>query len=177
MNGHHLILGNLVDFITGKTINDTHDERYQQKLARLLVETKGYQKKEIQTAHKLQINLNSRKNVTIVDFMITISDRILMIVKYGPGSIITRYRPSLSASRLLAPYQIPVVVVTNGEDAHILEGTSGDVISTGLESIPSRSELINQSSDDSFTIIPQQNIKMESRIICAFEVDGCCPDV
>ncbi len=29
MGEHHLILGELVDFITGKTIKDTHDERYK----------------------------------------------------------------------------------------------------------------------------------------------------
>ena len=38
--GHHLILGELIDFITGETLQDTHDERYLQKLARLLVEQK-----------------------------------------------------------------------------------------------------------------------------------------
>jgi hypothetical protein len=47
MNDHHLILGQLVDFITGRIIADTHDERYRQKIARLLVETKGYRKADI----------------------------------------------------------------------------------------------------------------------------------
>ncbi len=28
-SGHHLILGELVDFITGETIEDTHDEMYR----------------------------------------------------------------------------------------------------------------------------------------------------
>ena len=45
MQGHHLILGELVDFISGKIIKDTHDERYRQKLAHLLVNRKGYLKK------------------------------------------------------------------------------------------------------------------------------------
>ena len=42
MDGHHLILGELDDLITGESIKDTHDERYRQRIARLLVDEKGY---------------------------------------------------------------------------------------------------------------------------------------
>ena len=42
MSTHHLILGETVDYITGQTITDTHDERARQKIARFLVEEKGY---------------------------------------------------------------------------------------------------------------------------------------
>ena len=59
--GHHLILGELIDFITGETIQDTHDERYRQKLARLLVEHKGYVKKEIEPAVKSWYGLKTKK--------------------------------------------------------------------------------------------------------------------
>ena len=45
MNGHHLILGELDDLITGETIKDTLDERYRQKIAGLLVNQKGYLKR------------------------------------------------------------------------------------------------------------------------------------
>ena len=51
--GHHLILGEQVDFITGSTVCDTHDERYRQLLARLLVEQKGYLKKDIAARREL----------------------------------------------------------------------------------------------------------------------------
>ena len=49
MDNHHLILGELVDFITGETLTDTHDERYRQKLAKILVTYKGYHKNEIKS--------------------------------------------------------------------------------------------------------------------------------
>jgi len=55
IQGHHLILGELVDYITGETIEDTHDERYRQKLAHLLVEHKGYFKKEIEPGHMVPV--------------------------------------------------------------------------------------------------------------------------
>ena len=39
---HHMIYGSLVDYVTGEPLVDTDDERYRQKLARLLVEERGF---------------------------------------------------------------------------------------------------------------------------------------
>ena len=47
MSGHHLILGELKDYLTGETLPDTLDERYRQQLARLLVESKGFLKSDL----------------------------------------------------------------------------------------------------------------------------------
>ncbi|MEA1946383.1 MAG: type I restriction enzyme HsdR N-terminal domain-containing protein [Thermodesulfobacteriota bacterium] len=172
--GHHLILGELVDYITGETIEDTHDERYRQKLARILVEHKGYLKKEIESGRKLLITAADKKAVVKIDYTIKLADQICIIVKYGPGSLVTRHRPALAASRLVAPYQVPVVVVTNGEDADILDGATGKVISMGLESIPAKAELIDKIANIHFDPISTKRAEMESKIIYAFEVDGSC---
>jgi hypothetical protein len=68
------------------------------------------------------VQADDRKAIVKIDFVINLSSRVGMIIKFGPGSIVTRRRPVLAASRILVPYQIPVAVVTNGEDAEILEG-------------------------------------------------------
>ena len=114
MNGHHLILGEVEDFITGQRLKDTHDERYRQKIARLLVVHKGYRKADIEPRRKLVVQADDRKAIVKIDFVINLSNRACMIIKFGPGSIVTRRRPVLAASRILVPYQIPVAVVTNG---------------------------------------------------------------
>ena len=119
--GHHLILGRLEDFITGEILDDTHDERLKQNLARLLVATKGYEKKEITPRHRLLVSAGDRQAMVPIDFLISLKEKISMIVKYGPGSLVTRRRPGVAASRLVTPYQVPVVVVTNGEDAEIID--------------------------------------------------------
>ena len=172
---HHLILGKLVDFISGATIQDTHDERYRQKLARLLVNNKGYLKKEIEPRFELIVKAENKKAIVKIDFKVTLSGRICMIIKYGPGSLVTRHRPALAASRLAAPYQVPVVVVTNGEEADIIEGATGKVISSGLESILGRSELIDRVAGTRFNPISAKQVEMESKIIYAFEIDDSCP--
>ena len=174
MNSGHLILGELVDFITGETMEDTHDERYRQKLARLLVEKKGYNKNEIKSCCKLPVSAGANKAVVKIDFLITLSDKICMIIKYSPGSLVTRHRPVLAASRLVAAYQIPIAVATNGEDADILDGYKNEVISSGFESIPDRQQLTKRVADIHFEYISSRRAEMESRIIYAFEIDLSC---
>ncbi|MDQ1331254.1 MAG: hypothetical protein QG578_1522 [Thermodesulfobacteriota bacterium] len=175
MDGHHLILGETTDFITGIQIQDTHDERYRQNIARFLVNKKSYGKSDIKPRHELLVRAGEKKAIIRIDFLIAMKNLILMIIKYGPGSIITRHRPALSASRLVAPYQVPVVVVTNGVDADILDGPTGKVISNGLDSIPLKQELLNLSEKFVFGEIPESRAEAESRLLYAYEVDGSCP--
>jgi hypothetical protein len=173
--GHHLVLGELIDFVTGETIPDTHDERYRQQLARLLVEHKGYSKNQIQPRFELRVAAENKQAILKIDFVVHLSERICMILKYGPGSLVTRHRPALAASRLVAPYQVPIAVVTNGEDADIIEGTTGKIISSGLESIPVQAELVQRAEKTDLDPISAKQAEMESRILYAFEVDGSCP--
>jgi hypothetical protein len=175
MAGHHLILGELVDCITGETIDDTHDERYRQKIARLLVNQKGYCTGDIEPRRKLLVEAGDKKAIVMIDFLIKRWDKVCMLIKYGPGSLVTRRRSVLAASRLVMPYQVPIAVITNGEDAEILEGTSGKVISQGLDTIPSLSELEKIIGNDQFKTIAKEKSEIESRIFYCYEVDGSCP--
>jgi len=175
MAGHHLILGKRVDFITGETIDDTLDERYRQKLARLLVNQKGYLKGEIQPRFELLIKAGDNSAIIKVDYIITISGKVCMIIKYGPGSLVTRHRPVLAASRLVVPYQVPFAVVTNGEDADTIEGSSGMVVASGLEGIFDRSTLNEQMQNTNFTVISKKQAEMASRILYCYEIDDSCP--
>ena len=175
MTGHHLILGELDDFVTGEPIKDTHDERYRQQLARLIVNRKGYLKSDIEPRKSLLVQAGKRKAVIKIDFLIKLAGKVCMVIKYGPGSIVTRRRPLLAISRVLEPYQIPIAVVTNGEDAEIIEGSSGNVISRGLGTIPSKSQLIEIASGNHFKPIAADRAEMESRIVYCYEVDGSCP--
>ena len=175
MDGHHLVLGELVDYITEETLTDTHDERYRQKLARFLVDEKHYLKSDITPRVDVFARAGEKCAKIPIDFQITQTNRVCMIIKYGPGSLVTRRRPALAASRLMTPYQIPVVVVTNGETAEILEGAGGKVVAIGLTAIPSRKELSEQVSSFPFEPITRHRAEMESRILYAYDVDDRCP--
>jgi len=175
MNGHHLILGELEDYITGEKLRDTYDERYRQKLERILVDEKGYPKSEITPRVDVFARAGEKCAMIPIDFQVMHENRICMLVKYGPGSLVTRRRPALAASRLMVPYQIPIVVVTNGETAEILDGAGADVVKTGFAGIPSRQELSIRFLSFPFTPISAHRAEMESRILYAYDVDDRCP--
>lgn len=176
MGGHHLVLGKMKDFLSGTEIEDNHDERYRQKIARILVENKNYLREDIESRIKIELKSASKRRGRIwLDFKISIKDKVMMIVKYGPGSIITRETPAIAISRLIEPYQIPFVVVTNGEDALIIDGESGAIISYDLNSIPDRLCLEKKYSSYYFPQIGERAKEMAGRLAYAYEIDGACP--
>ena len=175
MDGHHLILGELRDFVTGKTLPDTHDERYRQKLARFLVEQRGFARTELKPRRFIRLDIDGRQEPAVVDLAVEIDGRCGMIIKYGPGSLVTRHRPALAASRLLMPYQVPWVVVTNGEDADVLDGASGDVLGSGLAAIPARDEVARRLAAMALEPISEKRRRGEARILYCYDIDGRCP--
>ncbi len=175
MAGHHLILGELKDFITHETLEDTHDERLRQGLAEQLVNEKGFSRKDIRPRWPLTLRAGEKCAVINIDFGIIIDSRVCMMIKYGPGSLVTRHRPALAVSRMLVSYQIPVVVVTNGIDADVLDGDSGKVVARGFDAVPDRALLKRLVADRPFASILPGRAEKESRIAFAFEVDGSCP--
>lgn len=175
MTGHHLILGELVDFLTGKTIEDTLDERLRQEVAKSLVLQLGYEREDIRAGEKIPVTCNENRALIPLDFRIVLHQRTAMIVKYGPGSILTRRRPALALSRLAAPYQVPFVVVTNGRDSEVLSGDSGRRLGEGLDAIPTKSRLLRLVAVAGWAPLTEKQIEMESRILYAYEIDGACP--
>ncbi len=173
--GHHLILGHCCDYLTGETLEDTHDEQYRQKIARLLVETLSYPRDAIEPRRALRICAGPKQAVIQLDFLIHMDGNIAMLIKYAPGSIVTRERPVLAMGRTVSAAQVPVAVVTNGEDAHVLDGRTGHLIGTGLDAIPDWQALEALMKTADCPLISPQRAEMEFRIIYAYEVDGSCP--
>ncbi len=174
MSGHHLILGELTDCINGETLDDTLDERHRQQIGRLLMD-RGYAKSAITPRYALDFGIGDRCVRILVTYMIQGADHIAMLIHYGPGSLVTRHRPALAMSRLAVDYQIPVVVVTNGEQADILGGKDGAILATGLDQIPDPHDLAKICSQQAWLPVGKERQEMESRILMAYEVDDRCP--
>ena len=175
MTGHHLILGEMVDFLTGKTIEDSHDERLRQEVAKCLVQQKGYDKADIRSGEKILVSCGEKGALLPLDFRISLHGKTAMIVKYGPGSILTRHQPALALSRLVAPYQVPIVVVTNGHDMDVLSGENGRRLGEGVGAMPSKQRLLKLVSDGTWPSLPEKQIEMASRVLYAYEIDDACP--
>jgi len=178
-NPHHLVLGKLKDFLTGALITDTYDERYRQKLAKMLVLDFGFDKKNIKKNIRMEVCAGGKKAVIKIDFTVSYHEKTMVLIKYAPGSLVTRRLSTLSLSRILEPYQIPVAVITNGEDAEIIEGNSGKVTGTGLENLPDKKKIVEMEEENKDTILFQpihdHIFDQASRIAYSCEIDDACP--
>lgn len=167
--GHKRILGKTKDYLTGREITDTDDERYRQKLVRLLVEVKGYDKGDIESKRRIGMQIEGRNVFSLIDFVVEVAGRKFMVIKYGPGSLVTRERPALAAARILEEYEIPVTVVSNGEDAEILDTAKGEVIATGLAAIPDKLSALKKLGSFTPHILGPKQIEAERRILSAYD--------
>ena len=172
---HHMIYGDLIDFVTGETLVDTDDERIRQKINRFLVEKKGFQKEDLELRRKIETLFGGQFVVSQIDTVIMIRDRRLVVVRYGPGSLVTRERPALAAARVLdSDHIIPLVIVTNGEDAEILDTITGKVIGQGMDAFPNRQEILTLADDDPIPRPDAERREKELRILNAFDIEICC---
>lgn len=173
---HHMIYGEITDFVTGEMITDTDDERYRQQLARFLVEEKGFRKKDLEVRLKIETLFASQFVVSKIDLVARINNRRIMVVRYAPGSLVTRERPALAAARVLDLEQvIPVTVVTNGRDAEIIDTETGKVTATGLRAIPDRQQLSELAAHNkTLSGLDENRREKELRILNAFDVEICC---
>ena len=170
MGRHHLVLGELKDYITGQTKVDTHDERARQTIARVLVDDKGYDRDDITTGTILPVTVDGDTGRVRVDFIIHLNGRAVMTIVYGPGAIVSRQRPTLAVARLVESYIIPFAVISNGREAHIMDSHTGKVIAEGLASIFSRTELLDKLDRLAFPSMPENRIEKEQRILFCMEV-------
>lgn len=177
MINHHLVYGTLNDYLNAEELTDTDDERYRQKLSRMMVEEKGYAPEEL-TPRRYIETLFARSFVrSTIELTVTLSGRDFMILRYGPGSLVSRERAAIAAARVLnKEYRIPLAVVTNGEDAELLDTITGAILEYGLQAIPDKiraQEMINN-----LNFLPPQDAAKrdrERRILNAFDVERCCP--
>jgi hypothetical protein len=107
----------------------------------------------------------------MIDFVVRVKGKSLMIIKCS-SLLASRERGVLSCARIFDTYQIPFAIITDGENAEVLDTLSGEIIGLGLEATPSRQAL--QSFDVMDLIrLPEKVIEKEKRIFLAFDTIKC----
>lgn len=174
-SGHHIVYGELKDFLTGEILPDTDDERVRQSLARRLVEQLGYAKEELEPRLSI-VSEYANRVVTTIELTVSIAGKRLFILRYGPGSLVTREKAAIAAARLLDPaYRIPLAIVTNGRDAELLETGQGKVLATGMDCIPTRQQAEEYGRQYSFEPFSDPEKRDQAlRILNVFDVEVCC---
>ncbi|WP_339134087.1 MAG: type I restriction enzyme HsdR N-terminal domain-containing protein [Candidatus Electrothrix sp. GW3-4] len=173
---HHLVYGTLKDYLTGEELPDTDDERFRQELARMMVEEKGFTREELEPRLSVETLFNHIFVRSIIDLTVSCNGQRLFVLRYGPGSLVTREKSARAAARVLdSASSIPLAVVTNGRDAELLETQSGKVLATGMEAIPNQAqaaELIKEYPALPPLTGPERERNL--RVLNAFDLEVCC---
>jgi hypothetical protein len=175
-SGHHIVYGEVRDYLTGEVLPDTDDERIRQALARRLVEQLGYAKEELEPRLTIDSCYNNNPVQTLIELTVRIDGRRLFILRYGPGSLVTREKAAIAAARILDPrHRIPLAIVTNGRDAELLETAQGKVLATGMDCIPDReraAQLVRECVFAPYTDAEKRDQAL--RILNVFDQEVCC---
>jgi hypothetical protein len=174
--GHHIIYGTLKDYLTGEELPDTDDERFRQELERMMVEEKGFAREDLEPRLTIETTFNKIFVRSIIDLTVSVAGKRLYVLRYGPGSLVTREKSALAAARVLdREYCIPLSIVTNGRDAELLETATGKVLATGLEAIPNREQAERLINEYSCSPPVDEAVRERTlRVLNAFDLEVCC---
>ncbi len=160
-------------FLTGKLVLDTDRERIRQKIAKYLVEEKGYNISDFILDREIYIEANNEKIIAFVDLLVKINDKSMMIIRCAPGSVITRESGTVAAARLLEKdHIIPYAVQANLYDASFIDVKKKKAIGYGWESIPKRAELIKMNAKWPPPKLPEERIPLEKQILYSYDTHG-----
>ena len=164
----------LKDYITGQEVPDCDDEVIRQNMERLLVEEKGYDKADIEVDRWFDIDINGVLEKGRAELVVSVLKKPFMTIKSTRGSLVTREREALAASRLSCDCQVPYSVVTNGRDAEFLDTLTGQVLAEGLEAVPNKEKALKMITNKTCPALDEGKRIKEGRVYLAF-ADMQCP--
>lgn len=130
----------LFDYITGRATTNAGAEINRQTTERYLVESKGYDREDIEVDTAIRLDVGGKNFQATVDLVIRVSGYRFMAIKCAAGSLSSREKEIIAAARLLDDYQIPFSAASDGRSALVWDSLSGDLIGSGLDAIPPKSE-------------------------------------
>ena len=163
----------LVDYLSGMEIPFSNRDNIRQKLLKTLVEEKGYRKEDISLDREIRFEIEGREVCSPVDISIGLGGNTLMVFKCASGSVVSRERQIIAAARLLEEYVIPFAVVTNGVNIELLDTISEKVIGDGMQFIPSRQELLENSGNLTLKSSKKKRLVYEQRILHTYDEIRC----
>lgn len=160
----------LVDFITGREVPHIGAESNRQAVERFLVEEKGYAKTDIQVDAPIEINVDGEPYSSTIDLLVGLKGKKVMAVRCVAGSLGSWEREILSAARLLAPYQIPRAIVSDGSKAIVLDTVTGKTMGGEMADIPSKSAAAELVEDTNLQPYPEERVAREKIIFRSYDL-------
>ncbi|WP_415519718.1 MAG: type I restriction enzyme HsdR N-terminal domain-containing protein [Desulfovibrio aminophilus] len=172
--------GTLRDYLTGEEIEETTYEEFRQALARLLVEERGYPRDRLRAKVELPYEVDGEAYSRRVDLVAyDPEDRPALLVFFSSGDVGSYERETVVAARLFPGGPVPLALVTDTMQAQLLDTVSGEVLASGMASVPTWDDLLGRTRD--VVRVPPtttQRAKL-TRIFhtyCGFLFGACCSE-
>lgn len=160
------------DLITGKPLSASDDEPVRQATeARLLA--MGYSPKSISVDATRTLGPEQESLRVLADLLVHREGRPALLLRCARGSLVTREKEALAAARIIAPLLIPLTVVTNGEDAELLDTAEGKVLATGLTAIPAPGQLARMLAQRPPRRPTEHEVTQAARVYAAYSGFHC----
>jgi hypothetical protein len=162
------------DYVTGREVPNVGAEENRQAVEAFLVEQKGYQKEDIKVDVDIVVTVAGERYHSQVDLVVCADGgKIdLMVIKCAAGSLGSRERESIAAARLLAEYQIPWAVVSDGKTATVLDTVTAKKVGQGLDAIPSKEEALTRLKSVTPVGFPAERREREKLIFRTYDIEN-----
>jgi len=141
--------------------------------ARMLVGEKGYGSADIRENVSFGVTIGTETMQSGVDFLVSVENRKAMVIKCAAGSLSSRERHVIAASRVIDALPIPVAVVMDPMSAVVLDTATGKVIGEGFASVPTKEQLISMLGGRDVKPLAPEKLEREKRVLLAFDAIQC----
>jgi len=160
----------IIDFITGEEIPNIGAEENRQGVEKFLVNKKGFEKEDIKRDEDIEITIAGESYKSKTDLIVFVNEIRFMAIKCAAGSLGSWEREIIAASRLTDnKYQIPYSIVSDGENAVLLDTVSGKKIGEGMKFIPSKIEAQEKLKELNLQPFPKERIEKEKLIFRTYD--------
>src|SRR4030043_781799 len=97
----------------------------KQKVFEFLIKEKQFKPEEIETNSEFKITLSDSEITVHIDFVVNLPSASFMVIQCSSSSLEAWERYVTSFARVIKDYQIPYAVVTDGENAQIIDVLAG----------------------------------------------------
>lgn len=138
-----------------------------------LTKEKGFNPKEIENNPQIEIALSDCKATVSIDFILNLSSTSFAVIKCANSALESWERYLTAFARATKDYQIPYAMVTNGNEARIIDIIAGAKIGDSIQEFFTLEEALNVMKKFKKIPCPISRLEKEKRIIYAFEGIKC----
>jgi hypothetical protein len=141
----------------------------------VLIEEKKYEPGDITVDPEFVLQLNTGKAKVSMDMVLTLSGVNFLAIKCSSSDIESWVRYVTAFARSVNDYQIPYAMVTDGENAKIIDVLKGTFIGESIYDIFNRGQAMEKMRDFQKIPCPEKRLEREKSIVHAFEGIKCPP--